>query len=106
MFHAVSIWLLVAAFAAAGLINAIGMPAVKSNFVRWGYPHWWCYFTGGLEIVAAALIALPAGREAGLILGAVIVAAAILTVLRHREFSHLAPLGVFAALLAFVQFSS
>jgi hypothetical protein len=106
MFHAVSIWLLVAAFAVAGLINAIGMPAVKSNFVRWGYPSWWCYFTGGLEIVAAALIALPAGREAGLILSAVIVAAAVLTVLRHREFSHLAPLGVFVALLALVQFSS
>jgi hypothetical protein len=106
MLHAVSIWLLVAAFAAAGLINAIGMPAVKSNFVRWGYPHWWSYFTGGLEIVAAVLIALPASREAGLILSAIIVAAAILTVVRHREFSHLAPLGVFVALLALVQFSS
>jgi membrane-bound metal-dependent hydrolase YbcI (DUF457 family) len=33
----------------------------------------------------------------------VIIAAAVLTVLRHREFTHLAPLGVFAALLGLTQ---
>jgi len=35
-----------------------------------------------------------------LALGAVIIAAAVLTVLRHREFKHLVPLGVFAAVIA------
>ena len=55
--------------------------------------------TGGLEIVTAALIALPAGRGAGMALGAIIIAVAIVTILRPREFSHAAPLGVFAALL-------
>ena len=106
MLHAVSFWLLVAAFSAAGLINAIGMPAVKRDFARWAYPRWWCYLTGGLEIATAFLIVFPASRTAGLTLGALIVAVAILTVLRHREFSRFAPLGVFAALLALVQFSS
>ncbi|MBV8682251.1 MAG: DoxX family protein [Caulobacteraceae bacterium] len=100
------IWLVVAAFFAAGVINAIGAPAGKSNFVRWGYPSWWCYLTGGMEILTAVLVALPAGRAAGLILGAVIVAAAVLTVVRRREFSHLAPLGVFVALLALAEISS
>lgn len=80
MLHALSIWLLVAAFAAAGLINARGAPAGKSNFARWGYPDWWRHLAGGLEMTAAALIALPAVREAGLILGAAIIAAAILTI--------------------------
>lgn len=103
MLRAGAIWLLVAAFAAAGLINAIGRPAGKSDFARWGYPPWWCYVTGALEIGAAVLIALPASRQAGLVLGAVIIAAAIVTVARHREVSHLAPLGGFAALLAVVQ---
>jgi DoxX-like family len=106
MLHAVVIWLLVATFAGAGLFNAIGMSSAKSNFTRWGYPNWWCYVTGGLETVTAVLIALPGGREAGLILGAVIIAAAALTVLRHREFSHLLPLGVFVALLTLAQISS
>ena len=106
MLHALSIWLLVAAFIGAGLVNAISAPATKSSFVRWGYPQWWGRFTGGLEMVTAVLVALPGSREAGLVLGAVIVAAAVLTVLRHREFSHLLPLSVFVALLAFAAISS
>ena len=39
-------------------------------------------------------------------LGAVIVVAAAVTVMRHRDFSHLAPLGVFAVLLGLLQFSA
>ena len=100
MIHALSIWLLVAGFLGAGLFNAIGTPGTQSDFARWGYPRWWSRFTGGLEIVSAVLIALPASRIVGLALGAAIIWAAVLTVLRHREFSHLVQLGVFAALIA------
>jgi hypothetical protein len=106
MLHALSIWVLAAGFFGAGLFNAIGAPATQSSFVRWGYPPWWCRLTGGLEMVSAILIAIPISRGAGLILGAVIIAAAVLTVLRRREFSHLAPLSVFAALLAVAELSS
>ena len=98
--HALSIWLLVAGFFGAGVFNAIGTPGTKSDFARWGYPPWWNHLTGGLEIVSAALIALPASRVVGLALGAVIIAAAVVTVLRHRDFGHLVPLGVFVALIA------
>ena len=99
MLHAIVVWLLVAAFFGAGLFNAIGTRAAQDDFARWGYPRWWCRVTGGLEILSAVLIALPAGRSPGVALGALIIAAAILTVLRRREFAHAAPLGVFAALL-------
>ena len=105
MLHSLSIWLLAAAFFGAGAFNAIGTEATKSGFVRWGYPEWWCRLTGGLEMATAVMVALPRSREVGLILGALIVAAAVLTVLRHREFRHLVPLGVFAALLAVVAIS-
>ncbi len=106
MLHTLSIWLLVAAFFGAGVFNAMSTPATQSGFVRWGYPKWWGRLTGGLEILTAVLIALPGSRQAGLILGAVIIAAAVLTVLRHREFAHLAPLGVFVGLLALTEISS
>jgi hypothetical protein len=106
MLHVVSIWVLVAGLFGAGVVNAMSGAATQSSFVRWGYPPWWGRLTGGLEMLSAVLIALPISRVAGLILGAVIIAAAILTVLRHREFSHLAPLGVFAALLAVALFWS
>ena len=88
MLHVVVVWLLVVAFFGAGLFNAIGTRATQDDFARWGYPRWWCRVTGGLEIVSA-----------GMALGAIIIAIAIVTVLRRREFSHTAPLGVFAALL-------
>ncbi|HEY2532177.1 MAG TPA: DoxX family protein [Xanthobacteraceae bacterium] len=103
MIHALSIWLLVAAFFGAGVFNAIGTQATKSDYARWGYPSWWNLVTGGLEILSAFLIAVPASRSVGLALGAVIIAAAVLTVLRHRDFSHLAPLSVFVALIALAE---
>jgi hypothetical protein len=103
MLHSLSIWLLVAAFFGAGLFNAIGTPATQSGFVRWGYPSWWCRVTGALEMAVAVLLAFSATRGFGLLLGAAVIGAAVLTVLRHREFAHLAPLGFFAALLLMTQ---
>src|SRR5215475_9037725 len=103
MVHALSTWLLVAGFLGAGLFNAIGTPGTQRDFARWGYPRWWSFLTGGLEILSAVLIALPASRSAGLALGAVIIAAAVTTVLRHRDLSHLVPLGVFVTLIALAE---
>jgi hypothetical protein len=100
MTHTLSIWLLVAAFFGAGVVNAIGAFGTRSDFVRWGYPSWWGWLTGGLEILSAVLIALPSTRVIGVTLGGLIIAAAVLTVVRYREFRHLAPLAVFVALLA------
>ena len=59
-----------------------------------------------LEIASAALIALPASRIFGAALGALIIAAAILTVLRHRDYQHLLPLSVFVSLIALAAISS
>jgi hypothetical protein len=106
MVHNFSIWLLVAGFFGAGLVNVIGTPATQSGFARWGYPRWWARFTGGLEMMSAVLVALPASRIVGLALGAVIIAAAVLTVLRHREFAHLVPLGAFVGVIALAAISS
>ena len=64
MLHTASLWLLVAAFFGAGLFNAIGTTGTKSDFVRWGYPAWWCRVTGGLEMATALLIALRPKRIA------------------------------------------
>ena len=55
--------------------------------------------------MSAVLIVLPVSRIVGLTLGAVIIAAAVLTVLRHRDFSHLVPPSVFIALIALAETS-
>lgn len=106
MLHTLSVWLLAAAFLGAGVFNAIGTPATRAGFARWGYPTWWHRVTGGLEILCAALILLPPARPAGLALAAIIMAAALLTLLRHREYAHLPPVGVFFALIAAAAFSA
>ena len=54
-------------------------------------------------MVVAVPVALPGSRETGLILDAVIVAAVVLTVLRHREFTHLVPLSVFVDSIALAE---
>jgi len=105
MVHALTIWLLVAAFFGADIFNAIGTSGTQSDFARWGYPRWWNVFAGGVEMMSAVLIALPVRRAVGLALGAIIIAAAVWTVLRHRDFSHLVPLGVFVALIALAETS-
>ncbi len=49
--------------------------------------------------MAAVLIDSPARRSIRMALGAEMIAVAVVTILRHREFSHAAPLNVLASLL-------
>lgn len=93
-------WLLSLAFLGAGGVNAAGSAATKDGFVRWGYPRWWNLVTGGLEVLAAVLIAMPAARVSGLILGAVICVAAVATVVWHKDYGHVAPGAVLTVLSA------
>lgn len=92
-------WLLAIAFLGAGIFNGLGSASVKDGFIRWGYPDWWNVVTAALEIMAAVLIAVPATRLLGLVLGVAICVAAVATVLRHREYAHLPPGGALILLL-------
>jgi hypothetical protein len=92
-------WLLAFAFAGAGLFNAIGGAAVRAQFVRWGYPAWWNFVTAALELLSAALIVVPETRIWGLALGAMVLVAAIATVIWRRDYRHLPPGVALAALI-------
>jgi len=92
-------WLLAFAFFGAGLFNAIGGAAVRAEFVRWGYPAWWNLVTAALEALAAALIVLPQTRIWGLALAAMVIIAAIATVVWRREYKHLPPAVALIALI-------
>ena len=83
---------LTAVFLAAATINLSGWGTVKADFARWGFPAGFNLVCGGLELVGAALLALPTTRLWGLVLLAAIMAGALFTLLRNREpLSHLAP---------------
>jgi uncharacterized membrane protein YkvI len=93
-------WVLALALLGTGVVNAAGSAALKDDFVRWGYPRWWNLVTAGLEVLAAALIAMPATRNAGLMLSAAICVAAVATVVRYKDYGHVAPGAVLTALSA------
>lgn len=102
MFWVIVSWLLAAAFLAGGIVNMLGRPSVRADFRRWGYPENFHFVPGILQLAAAALIVIPGYRLYGLLLGAAVCIAAALTLLRWKEYSHLAPSIVLTAIITAV----
>ncbi|RXT29819.1 hypothetical protein B5P46_01735 [Rhizobium leguminosarum] len=79
-------------------MNASGRKAVQEEFVRYGFPSWWCWITAILEFLTALLLVLRPTFAIGVMLGACIMVAAILAAIRARDFRHIPPpFGVPAA---------
>jgi membrane protein HdeD len=73
----------------AGAVNFVGPKSVRDSFVRWGYPAGFHRVTGGLEAIAGLLLLIPATSRAGAIGSVVILTAAVITLIRHRDWGHL-----------------
>jgi len=84
----------------AGAINFIGPGSVRRSFARWGYPAGFHRVTGGLEVMAGLLLLMPATSRAGAIGSGAILAAAVVTLIRHRDWAHLPGAGVLTAMAA------
>lgn len=92
---------LLAAFFLVGAIgNILLPPEIAADYARWGYPSWFHYVTGVLELTATILLAIKSMRFWGAALGAAVMVGAAATVLLHGEFIHaVAPLVVLAIAL-------
>ncbi|MEX3813607.1 DoxX family protein [Paraburkholderia sp. BR13439] len=87
-------------FTIAGVVNLARPGAVKRDFARWGYPAWFQFLCGALELLSAALLLGQQTRVLGLTLAGAIMIGALFTLVRNREpFRHLAPALVFSALI-------
>jgi uncharacterized membrane protein YphA (DoxX/SURF4 family) len=73
----------------AGAVNLVGPGSVRDSFARWGYPAGFHRVTGGLEATAGLLLLIPATSRAGAIGSVAILLAAMVTLIRHREWTHL-----------------
>lgn len=103
----VLVWALVLFFIAGGIGNLFPPDTVRADYARWGYPGWFHYVTGVMELVVAALIAHPATRLAGSILGCLIMGSAFVTLLLHGEYSHaIAPTVILALLFLSIRFTA
>jgi hypothetical protein len=86
-------------FALGFVINTFAVKKVGPEYERWGYPDWFHFVSGGLELLVALTLPATVTRPFGVALGCAIMLAAIATVIRHRE-SHRAvpPFVVFVFL--------
>lgn len=92
-------WALAAFFTLGFVINTFAVKLIGPEYERWGYPDWFHFVSGGLELVVALLLPAMTTRPFGIALGAAIMAAAMATVIYHREYARaIAPCIVFVLL--------
>jgi chromate transport protein ChrA len=93
-------WALAAFFLFGGIGNILAPEPIAADYRRWGYPDWFHFITGGLELVVAALLAVAATRFWGAALGCLVMSGAVATVALHGEYAHAIPPLVVLALSA------
>lgn len=82
-------WLLAAFFLIGGAGNIFATETILADYARWGYPGWFHYVTGALELVTSLLFVVR--PLAGAVLGSTAMGAALVTVLAHAEYAHALP---------------
>jgi hypothetical protein len=95
--HRVLTFVLAAFFVVGSLSNLIAPGPVYAEYLKWGYPHWFHFVTGSLELTAALLLLRAPSRLSGAALGFAVMIAALVTVLVHGEYAHAVPPCVAAA---------
>jgi len=96
--------LLAAAFVLSGGTKLSGPEEMANNFIRWGYPSWFMYVTGAIELVAAVMLLIPRTRFVGAFLLVATMGGAVLTHVVNAEAVHSFPalvLGLLAGVLAY-----
>ena len=89
-FRSLIIWTLVAFFIVGSVGNIFPPPAVRADYDRWGYPGWFHYITGIMELTTAILIARESTRRIGAMLGGTVMGAAVVTLGINAELLHAA----------------
>ena len=100
--NAILAWVLAAFFVLGSVINVLAPGSIAAEYRRWGYPDWFHFITGTLELATAVLLAIASTRLLGAGLGVAVMLAALATVVFHREYFRAAPPFVVLILLALV----
>jgi DoxX-like family len=64
---------------------------VGPDYRRWGYPGWFHFVSGGMDLAVALLLPLAVTRLLGVMLGCGIMLVATAAVVFHREYHCAAP---------------
>src|ERR1700675_4852106 len=90
-FPVMAAWANAAVFALAGLVNLTALSAVRQVYARWDIPGAFYRTLGIVEIIAAALLAMPDFRAWGIAIAAPIMFGAIVMLLNHRQYLYAVP---------------
>ncbi|MFC5582057.1 DoxX family protein [Rhodanobacter terrae] len=82
---------LAAFFVVGSLSNIIAPGSIYAEYLKWGYPRWFHFVTGSLELTAAILLFRARSRLLGSALGCAVMCAALATVIIHGEYGHAVP---------------
>ncbi|MEM5314690.1 DoxX family protein [Paraburkholderia sp. JHI869] len=97
---------LAAFFVVGSLSNIVAPRSIFEEYLKWGYPHWFHFVTGSLELMTAVLLARTQTRLWGSALGCTVMLAALATVAVHGEYRHGVPPLVVATLSIVVGWSA
>jgi hypothetical protein len=89
---------LAAFFVVGSLSNIFAPQSIYEEYLRWGYPHWFHFVTGTLELTTAILLVRAPTRLTGSALGCAVMLAALGTVASHGDYGHAVPPLVVAGL--------
>ncbi|WP_218182794.1 DoxX family protein [Pseudomonas gingeri] len=89
---------LAAFFVVGSLSNIVALGSIYEEYLKWGYPRWFHFVTGSLELTAAILLFRAPSRLLGSVLGCAVMFAALTTVIIHGEYGHAVPPLVVAIL--------
>ena len=81
---------LAAFFVAGSLGNILAPGSIYEEYLRWGYPRWFHFVTGSLELTTAVLLARASTRLLGSALGGAVMLGALATVTLHGEYGRAA----------------
>jgi len=91
--------LALAAFFVVGSLSNIFAPgSIYEEYLKWGYPRWFHFVTGSLELTTAVLLARARTRLLGSALGCTVMLGALATVTLHGEYARAVPPLVIATL--------
>jgi hypothetical protein len=78
-------------FVVGSLINIVAPGSIYEEYLKWGYPPWFHFFTGTMELTAAILLVRKPTRLTGALLGGSVMFAALATVVIRGEYAHAVP---------------
>ena len=98
----ITAYALVLMFGTVGLMQLVGVGAIRAIYLRMGYPAKAFRLIGAAELLAACLLAIPSVRPVGIAIAASVNFIAVVLLLKNRKYLLASPGMVAMAAMPFV----